>query len=707
MATLQTDRVNRLPNDIYVVTTAAGSVLVNSPPETLKYVLSHRVALPAYVVIPPDAPAGSEPGSRGFVRRGVNYASVEFLIYANFFAQRRRMTLITVTKAQASRLRALLVETISGPEEEGEWPDEWLRRECKAVAFYPPLGRAPTVDDMVDIVTLEEGGGNLGPTQISYNGDSFSFIEDGQEIARIPTAITSIAQPLTVALPRPLLRQTITLQFIGGSDGFDPTGITTCFLAYIGNRQPILFDAAAYINVRLAHLGLSPRQLELIVISHLHEDHIAGLPELILMGSQRAQLVTAQPIYRSLLRVLGAMLDIAPEEAATLFDFFPLDPGQPIELRGHRFEAIYAVHSIPTIAVRADGVGYSGDMRYDEEWLDHLRAAGYVSAARLGELRAFAEGVDVLVHDMGGGTIHSSPTIQLLKMLSAKSRRLVLAHTSRNDLPVAEELIGRVEVAGSGHVVGLGEIIPDDEQRQQFETLTICPIFARLPASERSQLAAACTVMTFPAGRVIAREGEPSDGFAYVIHRGIVEIVVGAEPVRWLGRGNSLGERGALIGEPRTSTMIAHSEVQLLTIAPATFAAIAAQLRLPEAFSRAEWLWQQPVFQQLPWATLLDLALDFAPLHVRAGQEICQQDESGATGYMLVAGRVAFAGSSHGESAQPGECFGIRAVLRGEPYRLTVTAATDCVVWAIDAAALQRLYMTYPDVLLHLSAIDR
>ncbi|MDN5273516.1 MBL fold metallo-hydrolase [Chloroflexus sp. MS-CIW-1] len=392
MSTVITDRVHCLPNDIYVVTTAAGDVMVNSPPESLKFLLAHGVNPPRYVILPLDALPGSEPSSRGFVYRGINYASVEFLIYANFFGQQQKITLITPTIAQAQRLHALLSETINGPTATEEWPNPWLRRECAAVAFFPPLGRAPTIDDMTSIVALEAGGGDLGQVQITCDGSNFIFTENGAEIARIPTTISAVAHPLTVAPPRPLPRQALTLQFIGGSDGFDPTGITTCFLAYFGNRQPLLFDAAAYINVRLAHLGLSPRQIDLVIISHLHEDHIAGLPELILTGGKRVQLVTAPTIYRSLLRVLSEMLNLTPATVAELFDFYPLEPGQPLELHGYQFIATYAVHSVPTIAVKVNGVGYSGDMRYDEEWLEHLHQTGYLSAERLNELRRFADG---------------------------------------------------------------------------------------------------------------------------------------------------------------------------------------------------------------------------------------------------------------------------------------------------------------------------
>ncbi|NTV65447.1 MAG: cyclic nucleotide-binding protein, partial [Oscillochloris sp.] len=292
-----------------MVDTQAGEILVNSPPETLKYLLAAGLTPPEYILLPPDVPAGQELGSSGFVRRGINYASVEFLIYSNFFVKQRRARLITVTEDQARRLRLILDETICGPAtDEAYGPYIWVRQECTAVGYYPPLGRAPRTEDMVEVISLEAGGGDLGQTQIALADDSFVFYEDSVAVAQVSTQIAQVALPLTVAQPRPLHRQELTLQFIGGSDGFDPAGITTCFLAYLGTdvqTQATLFDAAAYVLVRLGHLGMAPHHISAVVLSHLHEDHVAGLPELILMGGHRVRLLTSDIVYASLLRMLG------------------------------------------------------------------------------------------------------------------------------------------------------------------------------------------------------------------------------------------------------------------------------------------------------------------------------------------------------------------------------------------------------------------
>jgi len=709
------ERVLTLPNNTYVVNTKVGPILVNCPPETLKYLLAQGLKAPKIVLLPPDMPGGQQLGSSGFVRQGINYASVEFIMYANFFgAGGVRTHLITPTSPQAYRLRRILEETVDGPNDPADYgPYPWLQQECSAVAHFPPLGRAPQVNDLVTFANLETGGGNLDEVQIHLDGDHFVFVEDGQIVAKISTTMRGTPAPLAVAPPRPLLRQEITLQFIGGSDGFDPAGITTCFLAYLGpniHTQATLFDTAAYLRVRLGNLGISPSQISEVVLSHLHEDHLAGLPELLLMGQQRVRLLTSDVIYRSLLRVLSAMLAVPEVEAATLFDHYPLNPGQPISLEGRRFEAIYAIHSIPTIAVRANSLCYSGDMRYDEEWFTELERQEVLTTKRRVELMTFFDGASILVQDAGGGAIHTTVTPALLKSLASKSQRLILAHTSKHLLPADQpELAAHIEFASSGHVSAMGEAIETPKDVEPVETLSACTLFARLPVAERIALAEKAGVEKWEAGQVILREGDPSDGMTYVVHSGLIEVWSQGTLAQVIGRGNSLGERGALRDEPRTSSVIARGPVELLSLPPDVFLPVAEKLGLPQAFNRAEWLWKQPAFEHLPWATLLDLALDFEPRRFETGQPLFEHGGPGHECYLLVSGAVAITdqqGRLIEEMTTPGGFFGGRAALYKQPRNASAHATQASEVWVLPAPALQRLQMVYPNVLLHLRVIE-
>ena len=86
-------RVRTLSNNTYIVQTKMGDILVNSPPETLKYLLAEGLRVPKFVLIPPDVPVGQHLGSSGFVHLGINYASIEFLLYANYFFNGGHQTL--------------------------------------------------------------------------------------------------------------------------------------------------------------------------------------------------------------------------------------------------------------------------------------------------------------------------------------------------------------------------------------------------------------------------------------------------------------------------------------------------------------------------------------------------------------------------------------------------------------------------------------
>ncbi|MEI8165253.1 MAG: cyclic nucleotide-binding domain-containing protein [Chloroflexales bacterium] len=707
------ERVSALPNTVAVVATGAGDVLVNCPPETLKYLLAHGITPPTIILLPPDVPAGRELGSSGFVRRGINYASVEFLLYSNYFVKGLKTLLVTVTAAQAQRLRAILEETISGPVNPALYgADLWLQGECAAVSFFPPLGRAPRAEDLAEVVSLEGGGGDLGAVRIALEDEQFVFYEDNAVVAQVSTRIAEVALPMTLAPPRPLHRHELTLQFIGGSDGFDPAGITTCFLAYLGTsvHQTTLFDTAAYLLMRLGNLGVSPSHISEVVLSHLHEDHLAGLPELILMGSRRVRVVTAELIYQSLLRVLSAMLALPIPEVATLFDFCRLDPGVPLDLDGRRFETIYAVHSIPTIAVRVGGVCYSGDMRYDEEWFAELEQRGVLLPGRREELVRFAEGATVLVQDVGGGTVHSTVTPRLLRALTAKSQRLVLVHTSKHNLPLGSaDLAGQIEFAGSGVVVGIGALLPDATQIEVVESIAACPLFARLPISERIALAEQTEMVSWPDGATILREGEHSDGCAYIVHSGLVQIEIGGTHVRVLGRGSSIGERGAIMGEARSSTMLAHGPVELLRLSPEVFAPVALRLGLAAVCQQADWLAGVPVLCELPWASRLDLALDFQPQQLVTGEQLFAYGEAGYKGYILVSGALAFTDETGAEISllyKAGEFFGARSALYSLPRSATARAVTTTTVWGLSAPTIERLNMLYPHLLLYMRAVE-
>lgn len=710
-----------LPNNVSLVPTATGSVLVHSPPETLKLILSHGYEIPEIILIPEDVSAGQELGSTGFVRSGINYASVEFLLYAQFFGKGNKCLIVTHTQAQRYRLETILTETFMGPVDSMYARDmSWLAKECQLVSYFPPLGRAPEWPDLCDIVSLDQMTDGIIRDQTSIVIDretnEYVFTDHGSEIARVSTGITEQAKPISFPPAGPIHQQELTLQFIGGSDGFDPDGITTCFLAWVhtqSNTYATLFDTAAFMRQRLGHLGLSTRQISEVVISHLHEDHIAGLPELILMGENQIQLITSDLIYASLLKVLTAIFNLPTDEVASLFQFVPLNPGTPLVFEGREFNALYAVHSIPTLAIRLNDLYFSGDMRYDEVWFDELVAEDVLTKERRNELVGFAEGAAVIVQDAGGGTIHTTITRELLERLLSGGRQVILAHTKPEILPhLAKGLENRINFASSGHIVGMGESVEATPEESLMETIISSALFARLPYEMRQKLSQTVSTVAYKKGDKIISHGEPYNGYVYLVHSGLIEVwsFDHVELRLVAGRGSIIGERSALKNNRGQKTVrvnhtYAQADAELIQIDGELFRQLADYLGLEEAFHKAEWLLKHSPFRDMLWADILDLALDLQVRHLEAGEMLYELDTPGYESFLLVSGQIDLFNSDQQvkhQLTEAGRFFGGRATLFNELHRFKAVAQQPSEVWVLHSVDLKRLHMVHPNISLHL-----
>lgn len=713
--------VTALPNNVSLVSTLAGSVLVHSPPETLKLILSHGYEIPEIILIPEDVSAGKELGSTGFVRSGINYASVEFLLYAQFFGKGNKCLVVTHTQSQKLRLETILTETFMGPVDQvmANWDMSWLAHECQLVSYFPPLGRAPVWSDLCEIISLEQSQEGIirGSTSIVIDRatDEYVFSDYGVEVGRVSTGISAQALPITFPPSGPIHQQELTLQFIGGSDGFDPDGITTCFLAWVHTESQTyatLFDTAAFMRQRLGHLGLSTRQISEVVISHLHEDHIAGLPELILMGENQIQLITSDLIYESLLKVLTAIFNLPTDEVASLFRFIPLNPGTPLEFEGRVFKSLYAVHSIPTLAIRLNDLYFSGDMRYDEAWFDDLVAEDVLTDERRNELVSFAEGAAVVVQDAGGGTIHTTITQELLERLLSGGRRVILAHTKPDILPnLDHDLEKRLDFASTGQIIGMGESVSSSLEENIMETIISSALFARLPFEMRLKLSQTVSIVSHKKGEKIISHGDAYNGFVYLVHSGLIEVwsfdMVELRLVA--GRGSIIGERSALKNKGQKTYRVNHtyaqSDAELIEIKGALFRQLADFLGLEEAFHKAEWLLKHSPFWDMLWADILDLALDLQVRHLDVGETLYEVDSPGYESYLFVSGEVDLLDSS-GELKhklmEAGKFFGGRAALFNELHRYTAVTTKPAEVWVLHSVDLKRLHMVHPNISLHL-----
>ena len=98
------------------------------------------------------------------------------------------------------------------------------------------------------------------------------------------------------------------------------------------------------------------------------------------------------------------------------------------------------------------------------------------------------------------------------------------------------------------------------------ELLAGCPLFRGIDATGLAALAELATPVDFPAGHVIARQGEIGTGF-FVVVDGMVRVVRDGEIVARLGPGEFFGELSVLDRMPRNATVSAEAPTSCLALA--------------------------------------------------------------------------------------------------------------------------------------------
>lgn len=95
------------------------------------------------------------------------------------------------------------------------------------------------------------------------------------------------------------------------------------------------------------------------------------------------------------------------------------------------------------------------------------------------------------------------------------------------------------------------------------------PIFAPLNDDEVEKLARASRLRVFAPGEKIVRKGQKGNSM-FIVHNGSVTVQVREDgkvkPIRQLKEGGFFGEMGLFTGEPRTATVVADEETEVLEI---------------------------------------------------------------------------------------------------------------------------------------------
>jgi CRP-like cAMP-binding protein len=220
-------------------------------------------------------------------------------------------------------------------------------------------------------------------------------------------------------------------------------------------------------------------------------------------------------------------------------------------------------------------------------------------------------------------------------------------------------------------------------------------LFRGLDMASLEQLAASAKAIEVPAGDEPITQGDVGDRF-YVIETGDAEVLINGHKVRQIGPGDEFGERALLRDTPRTATVQALTDMELLAIEREAFLEALtgeAGIRIAQTdlltVPLVDVLGTLPAFAGVNEHDLDRLSRDAQRETLETGTVVLDVGEQSNAVYVLLSGRVELHdGDRVAAVFLPGDAFGELSVLHGTPCPGRVTVTEPAVVDVLPAPAV-------------------
>jgi cAMP-dependent protein kinase regulator len=215
-------------------------------------------------------------------------------------------------------------------------------------------------------------------------------------------------------------------------------------------------------------------------------------------------------------------------------------------------------------------------------------------------------------------------------------------------------------------------------------------IFSDLSPKGRIMLIDAMQQEVAKEGDVIIKQGDVGDYF-YILESGTLTYVVDGNNVGTCSPGGSFGELALLYDAPRAATCMASTAVvKLWKVDQTTFRHLIAKQAKGEQSDIVDLVAKIPLLQDMDSGLVSKFAQVLTTVKFNEGELIVKKGDVGEVFYILNQGQVEVSdiglGSSRfvNQTLKPGDWFGERALMTGEPRVANVTALTDVVAFACD-----------------------
>ncbi len=232
----------------------------------------------------------------------------------------------------------------------------------------------------------------------------------------------------------------VTVTLLGTGDAFASFGRSQSGYLIDAPGGRILMEAGPGLLQALKSNGVSTDSFDLLLISHLHGDHFAGLPFLILdymWETPRKKLLTiagpAKLEQRTWLLTRAMFPHFELDKIKRKLKFVVLEPGSSTRLGKFKVSAIRSPHTKPEISLslRIDGGGKSIVFSGDSGWND--------------ELVELSAGADLFLcectyYESAHLKFHLNYPLLAANRDKFKVRRMVLTHLGREVLSREDEI---------------------------------------------------------------------------------------------------------------------------------------------------------------------------------------------------------------------------------------------------------------------------
>jgi len=172
--------------------------------------------------------------------------------------------------------------------------------------------------------------------------------------------------------------------FVGTGDAFGSGGRRNSAILVRERGRTLLLDCGPTTGAGLKNLGIDPREIDAIAISHFHGDHVAGVPFLLLdyvyENPRRKPLTILGPptIRERIERITRAFEFGAEREPGYSLHYSEFDPGKGIDVDGFRVTPLDAYHAPAThphmlrVETGNRSIVFSGDTGWHESLPDKV-----------------------------------------------------------------------------------------------------------------------------------------------------------------------------------------------------------------------------------------------------------------------------------------------------------------------------------------------